>query len=419
MSKKIIVSKAVLNTDSGIFEDKAIVVENGKIFAFIAPNEISQWTDAQVIDLKTKYLLPGLINTHVHLEFSASTNPYQDYMQESSDEKLLLALKNAETLLQSGVTTARDAGSSWKALVLTKEIVKQRSKIPCLIMAGPPLTVTGGHLHFMGEEADSIPELIKAVRLRKKRGCESIKIMATGGGMTPRSLLPERTSYTLEEIKAVVDTATHLDMTTFAHCYTTEGLVNVIGGNIGSIEHCSCLVRAKSGLLETVWEEKVMNQFKGKQQFFAIGLSTRGWRTFNDLHSGKRKLNEEEISWLEQKARIFKHFIKLVELGMRPVVGTDAGVTLTTFDETWFELELMVKAGLSPLDALKAATINGAKCLEMEDAIGKIDIGYSADLIAVTENPLKNISTLKNVEWVMHEGEILGTVKSNMKEYEN
>lgn len=169
MSKKIIVSKAVLNTDSGIFEDKAIVVENGKIFAFISPNEISQWTDAQIIDLKTKYLLSGLINTHVHLEFSASTNPYQDYMQESSDEKLLLALKNAEALLQSGVTTARDAGSSWKALVLTKEIVKQRSKFPRLIMAGPPLTVTGGHTHFLGGEADSIPELIKAVRLRKKR----------------------------------------------------------------------------------------------------------------------------------------------------------------------------------------------------------------------------------------------------------
>lgn len=75
----------------------------------------------------------------------------------------------------------------------------------------------------------------------------------------------------------------------------------------------------------------------------------------------------------------------------------------------------MVKAGLSPLDAVKAATINGAECLEMEDSIGKIDIGYSADLIAVTEDPLKNISTLKNVEWVMHEGEIVGNVKNNMK----
>jgi len=413
MSKKIIVSKAVLNTDLGIFEDKAIVVENGKIFAFIAPNEISQWTDAQIIDLKTRYILPGLINTHVHLEFSALTNPYQDYMQESSDEKLLLALKNAEALLQSGVTTARDAGSSWKALVLTKEIVKQRSKIPRLIMAGPPLTVTGGHLHFLGGEADSIPELIKAVRLRQKKGAESIKIIVTGGGMTPGSH-PESTTYTAEEIKTVVDTATHLGMTTFAHCHTTEGFVNSMEGNIGCIEHCSCFVLAKNGLLERVWEEKVMNQFKGKQKFFMGGLSI-GWRRLDDLRSGKRKPNEKEIFLLEQEARFFKNFIKLVELGMRPVVGTDAGVVLTTFDETWFELELMVKAGLSPLDALKAATINGAECLEMEDAIGKIDMGYSADLIAATENPLKNINTLKNVEWVMLEGEIVGTVKNNRK----
>ncbi|MBE3095137.1 MAG: amidohydrolase family protein [Actinobacteria bacterium] len=272
------------------------------------------------------------------------------------------------------------------------------------------------YTHFLGGEADSIPELIKAVRLRKKRGCESIKIIVTGGQMTSRSL-PERISYTIEEIKTVVDTATHLSMTTFAHCLTTEGFVKSMEGNIGCIEHCACFVLAKNGLLERVWEEKVMNQFKGKQQFFMGGLSS-GLHSFDDIRSGKRKPNEKEIFWLEQEARLFKNFIKLVELGMRPVVGTDAGVTLTTFDETWFELELMVKAGLSPLDALKAATINGAECLEMEDAIGKIDIGYSADLIAANENPLKNISTLKNVEWVMHEGEIVSTVKNNMKKYE-
>jgi hypothetical protein len=98
-------------------------------------------------------------------------------------------------------------------------------------------------------------------------------------------------------------------MTTFAHCLTTEGFVNSMEGNIVCIEHCACFVRAKNGLLERVWEEKVMNQFKGKQQFFMIGLSC-GWHSFDDPRSGKRKPNEKEVFWLEQEARLFKNFIK-------------------------------------------------------------------------------------------------------------
>jgi imidazolonepropionase-like amidohydrolase len=403
---RLLRAKGIYDTGKRGYAADTMIIEKGKIAAVGSYEDLrAGYPEAIGEDFSSFYLLPGLINTHVHLEFEAAPNTLDFYTHEDPSINFLRAAVHAEQMLRSGVTTLRDAGSSWRLLPLALGPAAELRPLPRMRFAGPPLTITGGHLHFMGGEADSKDELIKAVREHHKRGCGALKLIVSGGQLTPGTL-PERESYDVELIGAAVNEAHHLGMRSFAHCLTSASMVNAMRGGVQSIEHAACFVRNRgNGLLERVYEDSLMAEFRGDGRWFMNGI-TNNYHNLDSCRENSAEGSEKEKFLLEQEERECGIFRKYVELGLRPVVGTDAGVGLTFFDETWFECAVLVeRCGQSPADVIEAATKNGAECLGLGEETGILAPAYSADIIALKEDPLKNIRALKAPAGVICRGE--------------
>ncbi len=402
-------AKGIYDSGSRTLDATGMAVEGNRILWIGMYDKIPQpiYDKATFLDLSDFYLLPGLVNTHVHLEFDSTPTARIHYIGQSQSVRLARALAQAQMMMLSGVTTVRDAGSSWELLEITDPSLTSLYRLPRFQLSGPPITVTGGHLNFMHVEADTPDEIRKSVREHHKRGCTSIKMMVTGGQMTPGSG-PDRESYSTEEISVLVRESHHLKLPTIAHCLTTRGFVNCMEAGIDSIEHCACFVRNQENLLlERIYETDVMQHYQNDHRFFMNGLSA-SYHTFDAVRDGIKKPDEREKFLLMQEDRMFSIFSKLVDLGLLPVVGTDAGVSNTFFDETYRELELMCeRGGLSEAQAIEAGTINGAACLGLQDSIGRLAEGFLADIIALVGNPLEDIHAFREVPWIMRDGEIV------------
>jgi imidazolonepropionase-like amidohydrolase len=330
------------------------------------------------------------------------------YLEGDPSDRSRMAAKNAECLLMSGVTTVRDAGSSWQLLGLERETVPGIPALPRLQLAGPPITVTAGHLHFIpGSEADTADELVLAVRQRQQRGCTAIKIIASGGQLTPGSY-PERASYSAAEIRIMTREAQQWNLPTFAHCLTTESFANAMAGGVQCIEHCACFVRNTGNqLLERVYEPSVMASFRDQHRYFMNGISNN-YHAFDHCRHIPEIQTPREAFLLEQEQRNCENFRKLTDLGMIPVVGTDAGCSRTYFDETWLELEILhQRCGLSAADTIQAATANGAAALGLGNQTGRLAPGLAADMIALAENPLRDIRAFRKLGHIMLNGQVI------------
>lgn len=388
-----------------VSQDDGLLISGEKIQKIGAyARLVKDYPTTRQLDLTDCYLYPGLINTHVHLEFDARDDPRVDFIDEDKNVRFLRAAHNANIMLRSGTTTIRDAGSTWDLLHLNDPGASDILPLPRMQIAGPPLTITGGHLHWLGEETDSIDELVRGVRLRQKRGCGAIKLVITGGQMTPGSGA-ERTSYSIEQIQAVKQEARHLGLPTLAHCLTTEGFVNAVKGDVDCIEHVACFKRNKQNqLLERIYEPKVMEQFRGDHRFFMKGI-TCFYHILDPYRSGEKEPTWREAFFLEQERRMVDIFKNVVDLGLTPVLGTDAGTAHTYFHESSFELEVFVeRCGISNAQAIDIGTLKSAACLGLSEVTGRLAEGYSADIIALKQNPLDDIRAFRNVEQVILKG---------------
>lgn len=415
--------KGIYDSDAMRMKYTGMVLEGSRIKEMGRFEELSTaYPHARVMDVSDCYILPGLVNTHVHLEFTPCQDTYGIYRREDRKTRMARAVEHAGALLRSGVTTVRDAGSSMDLIEMLsggKTGSEPRAgtqsgtwsgagmDLPRIQAAGMPLTPKGGHLAFLGKTSNGREELIQAVKIRKSAGCGCIKLIVSGGRLTPGSI-PEHDTYTREEIRAAMEAAHELGLPTAAHCLTTSSYVNAMEAGVDSVEHCACFRRNPClGLLERCYEPDVMEAFRGDRRFFMIGISNH-YHQLDLVREGVQKPDEREAFLLEQEKRECEIFGRLVDLGMRPLVGTDAGCGYTFFDETWLEMELLCRrCALSPEKVIHAATIEGARALGWGDFLGRLAPGYGADFIAMEQNPLRDIEAFRHIKHVVCRGKII------------
>jgi len=403
----LLMPTAVLDVHRGeLVLHRAVLVRDGRIQAVEPPGSFATGGGdlPPVLDLAGYFLVPGLINTHVHLTFSAGDDPARDYLAEDAAQHVARAGEHARRLLLSGVTTARDCGSDWEVLSLGPLAEAGALLAPRLLLCGPPITPTAGHCHFMHGEAEGPEGVRAAVRRRHARGATSIKAMASGGQMTPGTF-PEKPCYTQEELNAITAEARRLSLPTVAHVLATDSIRRAARAGFHSLEHCAFFRRQSNGWLERAYEAEVAAEVRRHGSAIMMGLSA-AWHMRDAFRSSDRRTPHQEFL-LVQEQRMLEIFALCAGLGIPMVAGTDAGVGRTPFDETWLELSLMVRAGLSPADAIRGATLHAARLLGLAARVGAIAAGLEADLIAVREDPLRQIEAFRHVDWIMRSGRVV------------
>ena len=395
----------LIDTKNGtVLTNKTIVVSGKTILSiqdgFVAPKN----SDDNVINLKDKTVMPGLIDMHVHIEGESSPTRYMDRFTKNDADVAFGSLKYAKRTLMAGFTTIRDLGGSGVNISLRNAIANGEVRGPRIFTAGKAIGTTGGHAdptngfrkELMGNPGpkegviNSVDDAKKAVRQRYKDGSDNIKITATGGvlSMAKNSQNPQ---FTLEEIKAICDTAKDYGMIVAAHAHGDEGMQRAVIGGVTTIEHGTLMSEETMDLMvkhgtyyvpTIIAGKKVVEKAKIKGYFPAIIVPKA----------------------LEIGPKIQATFSKAYKKGVKIAFGTDAGVF--NHGENAEEFGYMVEAGMPEIEAIQSATITNANVLGMKNELGQITQGFLADIIATNEDPTKNIHTMENVVFVMKEGKV-------------
>lgn len=410
MSKKKVLKAdwAFTATGADLIPQAAVVLEDGLI-AFVGPaSDLAEChlAGAEIEELPGHTLMPGLLDGHIHLSFTAgSTHPeVVDYISRETDmQQVLRTAANAQKCLRAGLTTVRDLGARRDVVPTVRDAINNgRIAGPRILTCNFPITVTGGHLHFVGWEANEEWELRQAVRTLVKEGADVIKICASGGNMTAESN-PLMVQYSAEQLGVVVEEAHKLDTPVAAHAIPADSIRNCIEAGIDTIEHCVWL-GADGGY---DYDADAMATAVAKDLTASITLAgvLRGYLADQPFSESMRAAMGVEGP-LEQER--IEHFRKLWLSGVNLIVSSDAGVRFTPPDDYYISLQCAVELlGMPAKDVLHMATYNPAKGLGVLDERGTLEVGKVADIIAVAGNPLADIKNMANVNLTIVGGKVM------------
>ena len=374
-----------------LHEGFPLVVIDGCRVATVDISPGSPSGDLQVLDLGDVTLLPGLIDAHVHLAFDPDTTKHQEIVDEDDATILSRMRRHGLQQLRAGVTTVRDLGDrNYLAVGLRDEYSADPEVGPEIVAAGPPITRTRGHCWFLGGEADGIAGLQAAVAERVDRGVDVIKVMATGGVITP-GWGPHESQYTVEELVAATEAAHSRGRPITAHAHGPQGIADAVAAGVDGIEHGSFFTEdgiepdwrtveaiAKTGTFVGATEARLP---EGK--LFAPHLAPR----------------------LEQRS---VNFVRMHHEGVRLVCCSDAGVSEVKPHGVLPRGIIHLGAvGLTNVEALASATTVAAEACGLSDRKGRIAPGYDADLVAVGGNPLGRLEALLDVRAVVRMGRLV------------
>lgn len=400
----VIKSGKLIDPDQGtVASDQVIVIRANKIEAVGSGLAIPP--GATVIDLSKMTVLPGLIDCHTHLadgKFGEGDPVFQ--LQKSASQTVLESVRNARVTLESGFTTVRDVGV-YRALndIALRDAINRGDIIgPRMFVAGAYITITGGAGAMTGMapdvqlpwdfhygEANSPWEVRQKVRLLAHDGVDQIKVLSSGAVLTHGSN-PKSQEFTPEELQAAVDEASHFGLRVAAHAHSAEGIKNAIRAGVASVEHATMiddegitLAKQHGTYLDMdIYDEECIQEQGRKGTLPADFLEHD--RELGELHR--------------------QNFRKAVKAGVKLAFGTDAGVC--DYGTAGKQFAFMVKYDMTPMQAIQAATSFAADLLGRADQIGAIKPGKYADVIAVAGDPLKDVSLLENVQFVMKDGKV-------------
>ena len=393
----------LIDPDSGtVLSNQIILIKDGKIQA--VGKELALPADAKVIDLSDKTVLPGLIDCHTHVADGKSDGEPFNVLRKTASQIALESIPNARAMLLSGFTTVRDVGT-YRALndIALRDAIARGDVIgPRMFVAGAYITITGGAGAMTGQapdiqlpwdlhygEANSPWEVRQKVRLLAHDGVDVIKMLSTGAVLTHGSN-PASIEFTEEELQAGVDEASHFGLRVAVHAHAALGIRNAILAGAASIEHAEML------------DDDIIARAKQHGTYLDMDIYDE------ECIQAGAKTGQTPADFLQHDADLGRiqreNFGKAVRAGVKMAFGTDAGVC--PYGTSGKQFAFMVKYGMTPMQAIQAATSNAADLLGHANELGSIKAGKYADLIAVSGDPLKDISLLERVEFVMKDGKV-------------
>ncbi|MEM2601645.1 MAG: amidohydrolase family protein [Candidatus Bathyarchaeia archaeon] len=376
-------------TGKGPEKDLCVEVRNGRISGIFSSEDCPK--GRMEIDLGGAFLLPGLIDAHVHLDWDGGKDPLSTMLREGPMQALLRSYANSMRALKSGITSLRDLGSVEDVVIeLSKAIREGKLFGPTVVASGRMLNITGGHVPAISYIADGIDQVIRAVRHMKMVGAQVIKCAATGGAYGPEEIGPP--TYTLEELRAIADEAHRLGLPVAAHALSAAGVDNCVKAGIDTIEHGASL-----------------------SDYAIDEMLKRGIIWVPTLYVYRRLAEGEgEVSdWVVEKSKTVvkwqtESFRKALKAGIKMAAGTDSwSPTVGRNPILVEELIERVRAGISPMQAIMSATKVAAEALRMDGEVGTIEVGKRADLLAVDADPTANVANLSKVRLVVKSGKVL------------
>jgi imidazolonepropionase-like amidohydrolase len=379
--------------------DQTLVIEDGKIIAAGPSSEAKTPSDAVRFDLANATILPGLIDAHTHL----TMDPHFGYeeLAISAPRQALIGAKNARLTLLAGFTTVRNVGAhDFTDVALRDAVNAGELPGPRMLVSGPALGITGGHCdnnmlpfeyHATGDGvADGIAAVQHKVRENIKYRVDLIKICATGGVLSMGDN-PQASQYTLEEMKAIVADAHRLGRKVAAHAHGAEGIRWAAEAGVDSIEHGSYIDDAAIAAMKEHGTYLVPTLYLGDWMLENAGIT----------HLPPPLLAKAQEVIPAARKNIAHAFAS----GVKVAFGTDAAVYPHGMNA--HEFAVMVKLGLTPLQSIQAATVNAADLLGWSGKVGTLEPGAWADIVAIDGDPLKDVTTLEHVKFVMKGGEVV------------
>ena len=386
-----------------------IVVDDDGLIQEIVPAGTKSTPDgARLYENPGMTVLPGFIDVHTHLMFGEEGRSYRDVWANDSDGLMLLrGPRNAYLHLRAGVTTMRDCGAVRNVgFDLRAGANAGYFLSPRLLVCGRPLTITGGHFWWCGQEADGVDGVRRAVRELVKDGADFLKIMCDGGRQDDI-----RASFSVEELAVAVEEIHRVGKRAVAHCEAAEAIDRAAEAGIDEIEHINFLQPDGS----RVWDQAIAAKILKKGLYVCPTIQT-GWRRIERLQAqekagtctrDERKLLDASLYKTDTKLEFVRRFH---EMGVPIVAGTDS---IATFGDYAIGLELLHRAGLSPMDTIRAATSVAATSIGLDDRVGTIKPGMLADLVYVDGDPLSQVAALGRVRAVILAGQLVAEKPDN------
>ncbi|MBR8652796.1 amidohydrolase family protein [Achromobacter sp. Marseille-Q0513] len=352
-----------------------VLVQDGRI-ARVAPAAEFEGYAGRKVDTAGMTLMPSLADCHVHLVYTGGPDPNAQMNKQGPAQITLTALENAQASLRGGVTALRDCGGKdYLEFGVRDAIARGVFPGPAIRASGRIICMTGGHGNRIGRVADGCEEVVKAVREQVHAGCDLVKIMATGGVMTP-GVSPMDAHYSFAEMKAGVHEAKRFRKSTASHAQGTEGILNAVRAGIDSIEH---------GIF---MDEECLREMLEAQTYLVPTIAAVRNIVAN-ADNGIPAYAVEKARAVEQRHR--ESIQMYYKAGGRIAMGTDAGTPFNLHGENAMELAYMVEFGMTPVDALVAGTSRGHDLMGM-DGHGAIQDGNAADLLLVQGDPTQDIT---------------------------
>lgn len=393
-------------TSDNMRENVVITIVGERIQSVAPAQTVTIPKGSTVIDLSHATVLPGLIDCHVHLGARADRYDEIYRFKDTPFSSAFAAVVNARKTLEAGFTSVRDVGSlPFLAVDLRNSINEGLVPGPRIVASGPPISITGGHgdlnnfspqtrVSMFPEErdfqiADGVDQVRHVVRAQVKYGVDVIKILATGGVLS-KGDSPGAPQFTPEELKAAAEEAHMAGRKIAAHAHGTQGIKNAILAGIDSIEHASLI------------DDEGIRLAKERGVYLVMDIYNDDYIRGKAVEFGLPKENVEKEKMVGELQR--ENFAKAVKAGVKMAFGTDAGVY--PHGDNAKQFTYMVKYGMTPAQAIRAATSSAADLIGRAKDVGTVEPGKYADLIAVSSDPLQNVRVLENVGFVMKGGAI-------------